>query len=115
MCAEIRTHVSRQSSTDPRTLAAVLAGPPYLSGMTDEQVRRVRSHAQATLHPEQVAAKTQISDAIEWLRKGRAVAELMILERCGATKMRDGTLRPLGGGGAEPPRGGVRVEVRARR
>ena len=92
-----------------------MAAPAFLSGLTDEQVGRLRSQAEATMHPEQVAAKTQISDAIEWLRKGRAVTELMILERCGATKMRDGTLRPLGGGGAEPPRGGVRVEVRARR
>lgn len=68
----------RVEAGDLETVAAALSGPSFLSGLTDDQRKKIRDQAEQRFAPELVARRVGM-DALERSLKG-AAAELVRLE-----------------------------------
>lgn len=91
MQQEIRSHIRglkspidfvMKSISDPRTLAAVLTAPAYLSGLTETEHGVVKQRARAAFHPDLDQHQKWLASSLDDLKEGVAETQRLIMERC---------------------------------
>jgi len=93
MQSEIRAHLAamkdkrlaflERHATDPRVASAILGAPPFLSGLTDDDVAFVHNKIEQRVAPEIAEARTTTLKALEQAEQGWRRAQAKIGERAG--------------------------------
>ena len=99
--AEIRAHIAgikqnrvgfvMEHANDPRVVAAVLGGPPFLSGLTDTEFEVAKAQIAKRVAPEVVAAKEKTLRAMAEIERGWRTAATRIRQRGGLDRLLEET------------------------
>jgi hypothetical protein len=86
--ATIRAHKEPETfalslRSDSRAMAAVLAGPAFLSGLNDEGLQRLRDAALRSLHPAELLEIEELQNAEKHARESVKLAAHRIAKRAG--------------------------------
>ena len=103
--AEIRAHVKASGAPamaamamakDRRAVAALLEGPPFLWGGTEQEAAALRDAAVEAAEPGVVPEVRELNDALAVCRGAIASANALIAERSQIRKTHDGYVTPTG-------------------
>src|SRR5262249_43307382 len=79
--------------SDAKLVAAILAAPPFLSGLTPEAVDRIRTIALETLHPGETKEIAELEAAEKVARQAVKLAQERVAKRAELRQDPDGAWR----------------------